>query len=195
MRTQRRHGIGCLQRRQRGLALAAALLLWLAGYAEAPRAPPPRAPESIQADIEALIPSRVARRAAWAVDLQLVFAGLKLAPPTENVCAVLAVTEQESIYNPDPPVPNLPQVARAQILRRADGLGVPELAVGLALKLKSGDGPSYEHRLMTVKTKREVSLCTNTSSAKCGWASACLPTGTQCVHQVRRCLCHAPGPA
>lgn len=41
---------------------------------DAPR-PPQRTPESIQSDIEALIPPRVAQRAAWAVDLQLVFAG------------------------------------------------------------------------------------------------------------------------
>jgi Protein of unknown function (DUF1615) len=145
--------------RQAALSLAALAVLALAGCAgDAPKQPAPRTPERIQADIEALIPPRVAQRAAWAVDLQLVFAGLKLEPSTRNVCAVLAVTEQESTYNPDPPVPNLPRIAREEILRRAEGLGVPELAVNLALKLKSPDGRSYDERLDAVKTERELSL-------------------------------------
>ncbi|MDP2008386.1 MAG: DUF1615 domain-containing protein [Rubrivivax sp.] len=152
-------GTAALSRRPAALARAAALALALAGCAgDAPRQPPQRSPETIQADIEALIPVRVAQRAAWAVDLQLVFAGLQLEPSTENVCAVLAVTEQESTYNPDPPVPQLPKVARDEILRRAEGLGVPELAVNLALKLQSPDGRSYDDRLAAVRTERELSL-------------------------------------
>ena len=139
-------------------ALAAALALGLAACAgDAPR-PDQRAPESIQADIQALIPARVVQRAAWAVDLQLVFAGLKLQASTENVCAVLAVTEQESTFNPDPPVANLARIAREEIMRRADEIGVPELAVNLALKLQSPDGKSYDERLSAVKTERELSL-------------------------------------
>ena len=145
-------------RRSGGFTLVAAMVFGLIGCAgDAPRQPQ-RTPESIQSDIQALIPARVAQRAAWAVDLQLVFAGLKLDPSTENVCAVLAITEQESTFNPDPPVPNLAKVARDEMLRRADDLGVPELAVNLALKLRSPDGRSYDDRLQAVKTERELSL-------------------------------------
>ncbi len=145
--------------RQAATLLATLVALVLAGCAgDAPKQPAPRTPERVQADIEALIPPRVAQRAAWAVDLQLVFAGLKLDPSTRNVCAVLAVTEQESTFNPDPPVPDLPRIAREEIMRRADGLGVPELAVNLALKLQSPDGRSYDERLSTVRTERELSL-------------------------------------
>lgn len=147
-----------LLRRLGGFALAAAAVFALIGCAgDAPRQPQ-RTPESIQADILALIPPRVAQRAAWAVDLQLVFAGLKLDPTTENVCAVLAVTEQESTFDPDPQVPNLAKVARDEILRRANALGVPELAVNLALKLRSPDGRSYDDRLKAVKTERDLSM-------------------------------------
>lgn len=141
------------------LTAALALALALGGCAgDAPRQASQRTPESIQADIAALIPVRVAQRAAWAVDLQLVFAGLQLEPSTEQVCAVLAVTEQESSFNPDPPVPQLATIARDEILRRADNLGVPELAVNLALKLQSPDGRSYDERLRAVRTERELSL-------------------------------------
>ena len=42
----------------------------LAGCAGNSAHTPTRAPEAIQADIAALIPSSVAQRSAWAVDLQ-----------------------------------------------------------------------------------------------------------------------------
>jgi hypothetical protein len=119
---------------------------------------PGRTPESIQAEIQALIPASVAQRAAWAVDLQLVFAALKIEPSRSNVCAVLAVTEQESSFNPDPPVPNLGKVAREEVLRRADRAGVPEVAVTLALALRSPDGRTWDERLAAVRTERELSL-------------------------------------
>jgi hypothetical protein len=138
------------------LTTAAAVLAGCAG--DNSTRPSPRTPESIQAEIQALIPSTVAQRAAWAVDLQLVFAALKIDPSRSNVCAVLAVTEQESTFSADPAVPNLPKLAREETLRRAERLGVPELAVKLALQLRSPDGRSYDERLAAVKTERELSL-------------------------------------
>lgn len=136
---------------------AGALWVWVAGCAiEGPPAPQ-RSAEAIQADIEALLPPTLAQRAAWAVDLQLVFAGLELPPTPENVCAVLAVTEQESSFKTDPPVPNLGRIAREEIVRRAGRLGVPELAVTLALQWASPDGRSYADRLAAARTERELS--------------------------------------
>jgi Protein of unknown function (DUF1615) len=136
-----------------------AIVAALAGCAgDSPTTTPARSPESIQAEIQTLIAPNVGQRAAWAVDLQLVFAALKLEPSRSNVCAVIAVTEQESTFNADPPVPNLAKVAREEILRRADRAGVPALAVNLALQLRSPDGRSYDERLDAVKTERELSL-------------------------------------
>lgn len=142
--------------RRAGAAAAFGVLL-LAGCAVTPSPGPARSPEAVQADILVLIPERVAQRAAWAVDLQLVFAGLEIEPSTPNVCAVLAITEQESSFNADPPVPNLARIAREEIDRRADRAGVPAFAVSLALKLRSPDGRPYEDRLAGVKTERELS--------------------------------------
>jgi len=143
-----------------GFATAvAALATLLAGCAgESPRRAAERTPESIQADIQALIPAHVALRPAWAVDLQLVFAALRLEPSPRNVCAVLAVAEQESGFSADPAVPGLAKIARDEVHRRAERLGVPALAVHLALQLRSRDGRSYDERLSTVKTESELSL-------------------------------------
>lgn len=142
---------------RRRTAATAVLTLWLAACAVDRDPAPQRPPEAIQADIAALMPPRVAQRDAWAVDLQLVFAGLQIAPTTERICAVLAVVEQESSFNADPPVPNLARVAREEIGRRAGNAGVPEFAVNLALKIGSPDGRSYDERLAAVKTERELS--------------------------------------
>jgi hypothetical protein len=63
------------------------------GFPNAPR-------KASRPEIQNLIPAGVSHRAAWAVDLQLVFAGLKLDPPPANVCAVLA--EDRKFEHPFP---------------------------------------------------------------------------------------------
>ncbi|MEO7246563.1 MAG: DUF1615 domain-containing protein [Rubrivivax sp.] len=146
------------RRRAATAALAAALLLLAACAGDAPPRGPVRTPEAIQSDIEALIPARVPQRAAWAVDLQSVFAALRIEPSAQNTCAVLAVVEQESSYSVDPAVPGLAKLAREEIMRRAERAGVPALAVRLALQLRSPDGRSYDDRLDGVKTERDLSL-------------------------------------
>lgn len=118
---------------------------------------PTRRPEAVRAQIAALLPARTADRAGWARDIYAAFAALKLAPTTGNICAVLAVAEQESGVNADPVVPNLPRTAWKEIEGRAAGVGVPALAVHLALKLPSPDGRSYAERIDGARTEGELS--------------------------------------
>lgn len=134
-------------------------LLVVAGCAgDTPQRPAPRTAEQVEAGIAALLPAKLPGRAAWASDLQLVFAALKLEPSDANVCAVLAVTEQESGFRADPTVPQLGKIAREEILRRADQAGVPAVAVKMALQLNSPNGRSWDERIEAVKTERELSL-------------------------------------
>lgn len=125
---------------------------------DAPVRPAPRSPERVRADIAARVPERVQDRAGWAADLYAALTALKIEPGDSNVCAVLAITEQESTFRVDPPVPNLPKIAREEIFRRADAKGVPALAVRMALQLKSPNGRTYDDRLDTVRTEGEMSL-------------------------------------
>ncbi len=140
----------------RAAALTTAVLaaVGLAGCAgDVQQHEPVRSAQQVEADIEAQIPASVAGRSAGAADLQLVLAALKQQPHRRNICAVLAVVEQESTYRADPPVPQLGKIAREELLRRAPAAGVPELAVSLALKLDSPDGRSWDQRLETVRTE------------------------------------------
>ena len=136
-----------------GLALAALL----GGCATSPFDPPPPRPAEVRAQIVALMPASVADREGWAVDIHAAFAALDIEPSTSNLCAVLAVTEQESTFRADPAVPNLGKIARAEIDRRAGQAGVPAFAVDLALQIRSPDGRSYADRIVAVKTEKDLS--------------------------------------
>lgn len=123
-----------------------------------PRAPvTQRSPVEVRAQLVSLIPARTSDRSGWATDIQTAFDHLRLPPSTENLCAVLAVIEQESTYVADPEVPNLARIARAEIDRRAARYSVPPLAVTAALRLKSANGQSYAQRLAAVRSERQLS--------------------------------------
>jgi hypothetical protein len=141
------------------LALPLALAIMLGGCAvDGAFREAPRSPQAVRAEITSLLPPNVADRAGWAADIHAAFTALELDANAANVCAVVAITEQESSFRADPSVPNLPVLARAEILRRADRLGVPQLAVRVALQLQSPTGKTYDERLDAVRTERELSL-------------------------------------
>src|SRR6187455_1110443 len=131
------------------LALAVFALAVLAGCASEPSpgtAPAPR-PEEVRAQIVSLLPPTLADRPGWAVDIYAALAAMRIEPRIENVCAVLAVTEQESSYRADPTVPRLGQLAREEIDRRAERAGVPKLLVSGALALRSPDTRTWSERI------------------------------------------------
>ena len=142
--------------RQLAVALPLAILLALAGCARQPVAPPPH-PAEIRSKIASLMPPDIPDRKGWAQDIQTAFSTLDIAPSDDNLCAVLAVTVQESTFQAAPPVPGLAKIAREEINRRAARLRVPRFLVDAALRLESPDGRTYEQRLAKVRTEKELS--------------------------------------
>ena len=141
------------------LLIAAAALLAGCATIEEPREPgyrPLTAAEG-RALVGRLLPGSVADRAGWATDIYAAIAVLDLPPTPENICAVVAVTEQESGFQVDPAVPGLAGIARKEIDRRRESAGIPRLAVDAALALPSSNGKSYGERLDAVKTERQLS--------------------------------------
>lgn len=135
------------------LALAAASLMLSCSEPDRPRTP-----AEVRAQIERLLPARLGERAEWAADIQSAFTALEITPTDSNICAALAITEQESTFTPDPEVPGLARIARAEIERRAARLHVPRFLVQRALRIKSPNGKSYEERLAAVRTERDLNL-------------------------------------
>ena len=134
-----------------------ALLAVLAGCATPRPQLPQRRPADVRATIARLMPTNVADRDGWAGDIEAALRTQDLEASTENLCAVLAVIEQESTYRVDPPVPGLPKIARAEIDRRAAALHVPDFLVDAALRIRSPDGRSYRDRLAAVRTEQDMS--------------------------------------
>lgn len=131
-------------------------MLLVAGCATIPLEPS-RPPSDVRDEIVRRMPAGVQQPGSWAVDMQTAFEAQKIEPSSENICAVIAITEQETGFRVDPPVPNLAKIARGEIDRRAAGKHVPKFVVDAALKIRSRDGRSYAERLKVARTERDLS--------------------------------------
>ena len=118
---------------------------------------PALTPAEARALITRLLPPNTADRSGWATDIYAAFAAMDIAPTPENICAVVAVTEQESTFRTDPPVPGLPTIAWQEIDKQAERAGVPKLVVRTALRVSSPNGKSYAERIDDVKTEKQLS--------------------------------------
>jgi hypothetical protein len=136
-------------------AAVASLLCSCASETPAP-APPPN-PIDARAFIEQSLPRTVSDRKGWTADLYSAFTVLTVAPSHENICAVVAVIEQESGFQVVPVVPGLGAVARREIDSRAQRAHVPLVIVNGVLQLKSADGRSYGERIDAARTEKQLS--------------------------------------
>jgi hypothetical protein len=135
----------------RWLTLLAAIL---AGCA----APRPELPASdARALIASYIPPSVPDREGWAADIYTPMAVLSIPVTPDTVCAIVAITAQESGFHVDPVIPNLPAIARAELERRREKIGIPRLVLDAALGLRSSNGRTYRERLDHARTERELS--------------------------------------
>jgi hypothetical protein len=133
-------------------------LLLLAGCAgQQPAATPPLNSTDARALIEQSLPRSVADRNGWSSDIYKAFSVLTVTPDRENICAVVAVIEQESGFRVDPVIPGLGAIARREIASRAEQAHVPMLLVNGVLQLKSPDGRSYGERIDAAKTEKDLS--------------------------------------
>ena len=136
----------------------ACLVVLLAACASPGREPAVvRPPAEVRAQLLSLLPETLAEREAWAADIQSAFQLLRITPSTENLCAVMAVNEQESGYKVDPEVPGLGRIAREEIDRRAARLKIPGMLVSAALRLEAPGGGSYATRIAAVRTEKQLS--------------------------------------
>lgn len=122
-----------------------------------PSAAPPASPVQVHALIEKSVPRTASDRSGWAADMYAAFGVLGIEPTHENICAVVAVTEQESGFRVDPVIPGLPAIARREIDSRAGHAGVPSIVVRTALQLTSPTGRSYSDRIDAARSEKDLS--------------------------------------
>ena len=136
---------------------ALGLIFALSSCASHPPRPPGASPAESRALIDRALPRDLADRAGWVSDIYGAFAALELTPSRENVCAVVAVTAQESGFRVDPLVPDLGAIAWREIDRRAAHAGIPAGLVHAVLRLDSPTGQSYGERIEHARTEKELS--------------------------------------
>lgn len=120
---------------------------------------PPAVPGEAEAQGRAmrLLPPAVTDRAGWATDLLGAFGALRIPATPENLCAAIAVIEQESSFQADPVVAGLPRIVWAEIENRRQKYLIPKLLLDAALEKASPDGRSYQARVNALRTEREMS--------------------------------------
>ncbi|WP_137849230.1 DUF1615 domain-containing protein [Enterobacter sp. 2VL] len=143
----------------RALPLSLLAAFVLAGCAEKGAEPLKKGekPVDVASVVRQKMPASVKDRNQWADALAKTFESQKIAPSEANICSVLAVAQQESMYQSDPAVPGLNKIAWKEIDRRAESMHIPVFLVHTALKITSPNGKSYSERLDTVKTEKQLS--------------------------------------
>lgn len=118
---------------------------------------PTSLPETeVRKRVARLIPAYAKDRQGWADDLHTAFKALEVPHATQTYCAAIAVIEQESSFQADPTVPGLPNIVRRELESRAGRYGVPMLIVNAALGKTSPDGKSYNERIDSLKTEKQL---------------------------------------
>ncbi|MDO9054570.1 MAG: DUF1615 domain-containing protein [Gallionella sp.] len=122
-------------------------------------APAPTAPTDSQSRslVLKLLPAKLKDKDGWADDLQSAFKALQIPPSIENYCATVAIIEQESSFQANPPIPGLPAIVRREIEQRRVKYSIPQSVVDWILSTTSRDGRSYQQRLNTLKTEKQLS--------------------------------------
>jgi len=105
-----------------------------------------------------LVPPDVKDREGWAEDVLAALEAHRHYPSVETVCSVLAVIEQESGFQANPPVPGLSRIVRKRLdayAAKLGPLGPPALSALLGGQA-SGQKKTFEQRLETVRTERDL---------------------------------------
>ena len=144
-------------------SLIALLLAGLTACHEAPPpAPPPaRPPPPLDpSQVRAAFPDGVGDPSGWAKDLLAAFSDTGLVPDAIRVCGVVAVLQQESGFQADPPVPNLGAMVRTRLKEEAERLGPlgPSAMERLLAERAPGDRRTFDERIRRLRTERELDL-------------------------------------
>ncbi len=120
------------------------------------RPPPPLGP----AQVRTAFPEGVGDPAGWAKDTLAAFSDSSLVPDATRVCAVVAVLQQESGFQADPPVAHLGALVRTRLQEEAEKYGPlgPTAMERLLKERAPGDRRTFDERIKRLRTERELDL-------------------------------------
>ena len=132
-----------------GVALLGLLQAFGCRKAEAPP-PPVKAPHTLDAaEVVRLFPEEVADADGWARDLLRAFSAAGIPADAERVCGAVAILQQESGFQVDPPVPGLADMVRKRLDELAGKLGPPGKSAvqRLLAERRPGDSRTFAQRI------------------------------------------------
>ena len=123
-----------------------------------PPTPAPAAADLDVSEITRLIPAKTSSPEGWARDVRDAVARAGWPSSAEPVCQVLAIIEQESGYQTDPPVPGLGRIVRAELDGLFSKLGPAAAPARKALLDHVGPGGTgtFEERLGQLRTEAQA---------------------------------------
>ena len=138
--------------------LAVGALVLLGACTRTVRPTPPLPPRVTPEQAVRMVPPEVKERRGWAEDVLAAMEAHRLYPSVEAVCSVLAIIEQESNFQANPPVPGLARIVQQRLGAYADKLGpLGPPAVSALLGGKApGETRTFAQRLEGVKTERDL---------------------------------------
>lgn len=139
-------------------ALILCVLSGLSGCVTHSEESTPTQPLLDEKSVTTKIPSHIKDREGWADDIISALRLMDKAPTAERVCAIVAVIQQESGFQKDPAVKNLPKLVRAGLEEKFSKLG--PLAGPAVSALLSGSAPgskeTFATRIEKLKTERDL---------------------------------------
>ena len=121
--------------------------------------PPVTESARLQVDqVAQLLPSKVKDRDGWARDLVAALDANALDLDVPHACAVIAVVDQESGFQANPAVPNLPAIARKALEEKAKGLGPlgPSFLKEVLDVQAPGTKKTFDERINTLRTEADL---------------------------------------
>ncbi len=115
-------------------------------------------PKVTTEQVAKLIPQKVKDRNGWALDIIQALESSERKPTKDRVCAVIAIIEQESGFQVDPAVRNLPSIVKAGLLEKLQTLGPlaePALAALLTGKAPGSD-VLFSKRIEQLRTEKDL---------------------------------------
>lgn len=95
---------------------------------------------------------------AWATDLLAVLKEHKLAQSRENICAVIAIADQESGFVANPAIPNLGKISEQAVITKLKKFSLLGDGAVLFLNKFPNANDSFMQRIRKAKTERDLDL-------------------------------------
>lgn len=119
-------------------------------------------------EVTALIPARVRDRNDWSRDILRTFSNHNLPVTADNICAVKAVIQQESGFDPKPKTKNMMHVTERAMKEKFGVVGAAGIRTALDAKQDSERKISYWKRIEKAKSEYDVDRVLQDFSANYG---------------------------